>query len=689
MNTKNIFSALCQNTQDQELQSQKLQCYQQTKAFTLIELIVVISILAILWTIGFLSIQNYSSKSRDSVRIENASLITKALEVYQVTAGSYPMPDTVYGTWQINGVTVSKVGYIGDLVAPLVKLDTAPTDPLSGSKYIYGVDINSRQYQIATVTENSYAMNSRNLSDDRYTDNNFPNLSNLQPFPQIELIPTVYAAGNYESRISGNYSWIIKVGNTLYNPPSLIIATTNAGTVDLTSTATRFVTHKGTNLPYLVSGAVQGTETPTETLTKVGSTASSLTWITLTNWKTESGSLKTSLGYPIEKIGIAYYGTTKYYTEVVSGNVGLETSPVTQPVTPPITPETPPVTPICSDIIQNGTETGVDCGGTCSACVSTTFTLSQATITAGTPITISDTCTTHPTGYISSNTSVATIAGTTVTTLTAGTTNITPTGGNCTDTVAKILTVTVAPVADWTTIDTSCTKSNVSVGTQVWAGCNSTIGTLAINYNNGACYNYDPTSNTNIWGSACYGTSTKENWSGISASALKTQGYAGPGVSDNIYGALYQYDQMNSGSCLGTGIAGSNTSCPCKSGYHVPTQTEWDTLETALGCSSPNKLTGDAAGWECMTNTSDTTNGLGWNSTNPNSLKNKLWLTLAGYCYGGSCYARGYYGSYWSSSVYSPSPTNSWRRYLDSTNAAVYRRTSAQSNAFSVRCLKD
>ncbi|MDD2745529.1 MAG: type II secretion system protein, partial [Candidatus Gracilibacteria bacterium] len=39
------------------------------KAFTLIELIVVITILAILGTIGFLSIGGYSSKARDSARI--------------------------------------------------------------------------------------------------------------------------------------------------------------------------------------------------------------------------------------------------------------------------------------------------------------------------------------------------------------------------------------------------------------------------------------------------------------------------------------------------------------------------------------------------------------------------------------------------------------------------------------------
>ncbi|MDD2745812.1 MAG: prepilin-type N-terminal cleavage/methylation domain-containing protein, partial [Candidatus Gracilibacteria bacterium] len=44
-----------------------------TFGFTLIELIVVITILAILGTIGFLSIGGYSSKARDSARISDVA----------------------------------------------------------------------------------------------------------------------------------------------------------------------------------------------------------------------------------------------------------------------------------------------------------------------------------------------------------------------------------------------------------------------------------------------------------------------------------------------------------------------------------------------------------------------------------------------------------------------------------------
>jgi prepilin-type N-terminal cleavage/methylation domain-containing protein len=42
-----------------------------SRAFTLVELIVVISILAILWTIAFISLQNYSKDARDIKRLSD------------------------------------------------------------------------------------------------------------------------------------------------------------------------------------------------------------------------------------------------------------------------------------------------------------------------------------------------------------------------------------------------------------------------------------------------------------------------------------------------------------------------------------------------------------------------------------------------------------------------------------------
>lgn len=57
----------------------------RSDAFTLVELIVVITILAILGTIGFISIQGYSKSARDSSRVSDLVNLAKAMEF--LTAG--------------------------------------------------------------------------------------------------------------------------------------------------------------------------------------------------------------------------------------------------------------------------------------------------------------------------------------------------------------------------------------------------------------------------------------------------------------------------------------------------------------------------------------------------------------------------------------------------------------------------
>ena len=60
--------------------------------FTLVELIVVITILAILWTIAFISLQWYSRSARDSSRLTNLKNIEKALEFQLLKGSKIPIP---------------------------------------------------------------------------------------------------------------------------------------------------------------------------------------------------------------------------------------------------------------------------------------------------------------------------------------------------------------------------------------------------------------------------------------------------------------------------------------------------------------------------------------------------------------------------------------------------------------------
>ena len=74
------------------------------KGFTLVELIVVITILAILWTIAFISLQWYAANARDSRRISDIWNIKKSLELFTLQTEKYPLPDngeTVTYSWEI------------------------------------------------------------------------------------------------------------------------------------------------------------------------------------------------------------------------------------------------------------------------------------------------------------------------------------------------------------------------------------------------------------------------------------------------------------------------------------------------------------------------------------------------------------------------------------------------------------
>ena len=73
------------------------------KAFTLVELIVVINILAILATIAFISVQGFNKHSRNSVRVSNLSLIKSNLSIFKIEVWNYPTPDNpinvTYSWW--------------------------------------------------------------------------------------------------------------------------------------------------------------------------------------------------------------------------------------------------------------------------------------------------------------------------------------------------------------------------------------------------------------------------------------------------------------------------------------------------------------------------------------------------------------------------------------------------------------
>ena len=163
-----------------------------------------------------------------------------------------------------------------------------------------------------------------------------------------------------------------------------------------------------------------------------------------------------------------------------------------------------------------------------------------------------------------------------------------------------------------------------------WMLTNS--GAVAVYGEDAGCYNYSPD------GDAC-----------------------DPAWSLNEYGRLYNW----------YAVADERGLCP--TGWHVPTNAEWDVMTDYLGGAS-------VAG-----NAMKTTYGWygGGNGTNSSGFAG----LPAGFRNGdGFFHDAGYYGLWWSSS---PIEWNAWGRLLFHDNPNLYSDIYSAGRGFSVRCLKD
>jgi len=101
-----------------------------------------------------------------------------------------------------------------------------------------------------------------------------------------------------------------------------------------------------------------------------------------------------------------------------------------------------------------------------------TFSLSSTSVPTGTAVNITNTCTSSPTSYTSSDTTIATISGTGITTLKEGTTSIIPIGGSCADITPKTLTVTFACGVSTVADSDTHIYATVAIGAACWMKTN-------------------------------------------------------------------------------------------------------------------------------------------------------------------------------------------------------------------------
>jgi uncharacterized protein (TIGR02145 family) len=186
----------------------------------------------------------------------------------------------------------------------------------------------------------------------------------------------------------------------------------------------------------------------------------------------------------------------------------------------------------------------------------------------------------------------------------------------------------------------------VQIGTQCWTQSNLKVS----KYKNG---DNIPTGLSNSeWGSTTVG-----------AYAINDNN----SVNHGLYGKLYNHYAVMDARGL------------CPSGWHVPTDGEWTTLETFLGGSS-------IAGGALKSTTIQPTPG-SWLSPNVGATNSSGFSAGPGgrRYFNGVSVDVGNFGYWWSSSL---SGTLAWNRFLGYNNGNLNRASQNHKNGFSVRCLK-
>lgn len=112
------------------------------RGFTLIELMVVVSIIGILMAAGIVTFSNAQKAARDAKRRADVDAIAKAAEQYYADTGQYATSRAVYWSTVANWTSGEILTILGDKFPS----GRPPVDPLNGTPYIYGYEAISQNY---------------------------------------------------------------------------------------------------------------------------------------------------------------------------------------------------------------------------------------------------------------------------------------------------------------------------------------------------------------------------------------------------------------------------------------------------------------------------------------------------------------------------------------------------------------
>lgn len=170
------------------LRSQKL-------GFTLVEIIVVVTILAILLTISFISLTDNLVGSRNTQRISDMWRLITWLKSSKQKNGSYPMPSSYFNIINSGSENIQVYQWVIDNNISVSDINSVPKDPKVDKSYSYSVSRNKQSFQIWLTLESTEKKHQTSFVDWDYK----PIAKNL--FPSLIL--------------AGSYTWSVEIHDTI------------------------------------------------------------------------------------------------------------------------------------------------------------------------------------------------------------------------------------------------------------------------------------------------------------------------------------------------------------------------------------------------------------------------------------------------------------------------------------------
>lgn len=121
------------------------------KAFTVVELMIAVTMLAILSTVGFTSYTSYISTARDTNRVTQLKALSNALQTFRVQ-DDLPMPDEPIEIRSWSDV-IWYQGYLWRNIIPKIGYSEKWVDPKDKQYFTYFLSANGRDFQLLALLE--------------------------------------------------------------------------------------------------------------------------------------------------------------------------------------------------------------------------------------------------------------------------------------------------------------------------------------------------------------------------------------------------------------------------------------------------------------------------------------------------------------------------------------------------------